>query len=102
MIHVIAIVTAQPGQRAAVLAAMRANMAAVHAEDGCIEYTPAIDAPDMGAMQTPLGEDSFAVIEKWTTLDALKAHAASPHMKAYAAETRPLIASRAIHILTPA
>ena len=32
---------------------------------------------------------------------ALKAHAASPHMAAYGAKTKELIASRVIHILTP-
>jgi quinol monooxygenase YgiN len=102
MIHVFAIVTALPGQRQALLDAFRANMPAVHAEDGCIEYQPVIDTPDMGRMQAPIGEDSFAVVEKWASLEALKAHAASPHMAAYAAHTKPLIASRVIHILSPA
>ena len=43
MIHVIAIITAKPGNRDAILEAFRANMPAVHAEAGCIEYGPAID-----------------------------------------------------------
>ena len=47
MIHVLAIVTAKPGQREAVLAEFRANMAAVHAEAGCIHYEPVIDAETM-------------------------------------------------------
>jgi len=42
------------------------------------------------------------VIEKWESMDALKAHAAAPHMAAYAAKTRELVASRVIHILRPA
>jgi quinol monooxygenase YgiN len=42
------------------------------------------------------------VIEKWASLDDLKAHGASPHMAAYAAKTKELIASRVIHVLTPA
>ena len=102
MIHVLAIITAQPGQRDSVLEAFRANMPAVHAEDGCIEYGPAIDAPDAGRAQTPLGPDSFVVIEKWASMEALAAHAASPHMAAYAARTKPMLASRVIHILSPA
>ncbi len=102
MIHVLAIITAKPGQREAVLEAFRANMPAVHAEDGCIEYGPAIDAEGMGRIQTPLGADSFVVIEKWESLDALKAHGAAPHMAAYAAKTKDLLASRVIHVLTPA
>jgi len=102
MIHVFAIVTAIPGQRGAVLEAFKANMPAVHAEDGCMAYEPVIDTPDMGRMQTPIGADSFAVVEKWASLEALRAHAASPHMAAYAAQTKALIANRVIHILSPA
>jgi quinol monooxygenase YgiN len=102
MIHVLAIITAQPGQREAVLEHFRANMPAVHAEEGCIEYGPVIDAPNAGPAQTPLGPDTFCVVEKWASMDALRAHAAAPHMAAYGAKTRPLLASRTIHILTPA
>jgi quinol monooxygenase YgiN len=101
MIHVLAIITAKPGQRDAVLAAFRANMAAVHAEAGCIEYAPAIDAEGVGALQTKLGPDTFVAVEKWESLDALKAHAAAPHMAAYSAKTRELVASRVIHVLSP-
>jgi quinol monooxygenase YgiN len=42
------------------------------------------------------------VIEKWESLEHLKAHGASPHMAAYGAKTRPMIASRVIHVLSPA
>jgi quinol monooxygenase YgiN len=102
MIHVLAIITAKPGQREAVLEAFRANMPAVRAEAGCIEYGPAIDAEGVGRIQTPVGPDSFVVIEKWESLDALKAHGAAPHMAAYAAKTKDLLVSRVIHVLSPA
>ena len=64
MIHVIALITARPGKREAILQAFRA-------------------------------------IEKWDSMDALKAHAAAPHMAAYGARTKEMIASRVIHILSP-
>ncbi len=102
MIHIIAIITAKPGQRETILEAFRANVPAVHAEEGCIEYGPAIDAEGAGRIQTPFGADTFVVIEKWETLDHLKAHGASPHMAAYAAKTKDMIASRVIHVLSPA
>lgn len=102
MIHVVALITAKPGQRAAVLEAFRANLPAVRAEDGCIEYGPAIDAEGMGSFQAKVGSDTFVVIEKWRDADALKAHAAAPHMAAYAARVKDMIASRVIHVLTPA
>lgn len=102
MIHVIAVITAEPGMREAVLREFRANMPAVHAEQGCIEYAPAIDAEGIGSLQTAFGPDSFVVIEKWESVAALKAHAVAPHMAAYAARTRDMIASRVIHVLAPA
>ena len=45
MIHVLAIITAKPGMRGAILKEFHANIPAVHAENGCIEYGgPAVDA----------------------------------------------------------
>lgn len=102
MIHVLAIITAKPGQRDAVLREFRLNMPAVHAEDGCIEYAPAVDAEGAGPAQAPLGPDSFVVIEKWASVEALRAHAAAPHMAAYAARVRDRLAGRVIHVLSPA
>ena len=102
MIHVVAIVTARPGMRDSVLQAFRANVPAVKSEQGCIEYGAAVDAEDALKFQTKYGPDTFVVIEKWESMDALKAHAAAPHMAAYAAKTKDLLANRAIHILSPA
>jgi quinol monooxygenase YgiN len=101
-VHVVAIITAKPGRRADLLAAFKANVPNVHAEEGCIEYVATVDTEDGHSIQTRFGEDSFVVVETWATLAALKAHAAAPHMTAYAAKTKDLIASRVIHVLSPA
>lgn len=100
MIHVLAIVTAKPGQRDAVLREFHANVPAVLAEDGCLEYGPAVDAGGLG-FATELGPDTFVAVEKWDSVDALKAHAAAPHMLSYGARTRDMLASRVIHVLSP-
>jgi quinol monooxygenase YgiN len=100
MIHVIAFITAKPGQRGALLAAFHEIIPQVHAEAGCIEYAPVVDEADFGGFQTPLGPDAYAVIEKWASADALRAHAAAPHMAAYGKRTKDMIASRVIHVLT--
>jgi len=102
LIHVIAIITAKPGMRDQILAQFRANMPAVHAEDGCIEYRPVVDAAEAGKIQTPIGPDTFVVIEKWASMPALHAHAAAPHMAAYAGNVREMIAGRVIHVLSDA
>ena len=100
-VHVLAIITAKTGMRDQVLAAFRANVPAVHAEKGCIEYGATIDAEGAGGLQTKFGDDTFVVVEKWESLDALKAHAAAPHMASYAAKTKDMLASRVIHVLSP-
>jgi len=102
MIHVVAVITAKPGKREEILAAFRANVPAVRAERGCIEYGAAVDAENALPVQKKWGADTFLVIEKWESMQALQAHAAAPHMAAYGAKTRDLIASRVIHILSPA
>lgn len=102
MIHVLAIITTKPGMRDAILREFRANMPAVQAEQGCLEYGPAIDLEGARPMQLAFGPDTFVVIEKWESPEALNAHATAPHMAAYAARTREMIASRVIHVLTPA
>ncbi len=102
MVHVIAFITTKPGMRASVLAAFNNNVPAVLAEDGCIEYGPATDLDNAGPIQTPIGEDSFVVIEKWQSLEHLKAHAASAHMASYAAKVKDMLAERTIHVLESA
>ena len=102
MIHVVAVITAKPGKRGEILGHFRANVPAVRSEPGCIEYGAAVDADTGLKLQTPWGPDTFLVIEKWESVEALKAHAAAPHMAAYGAKTKDLIATRVIHILSPA
>ena len=102
MIHVIAVISAKPGKREEVLKHFRANVPAVRAEKGCIEYGAAVDADPALPVQTKYGPDTFLVVEKWESMEALKAHAAAPHMAAYGARTKELLASRVIHILSPA
>lgn len=102
MIHVLAFITTHPGRREEVLALFRANVPHVHAEPGCLEYGPVTDLDGFGPPQTPVGPDTFAVVEKWESADALRAHAGAPHMKEYAARTRDLLASRVVHVLAPA
>jgi quinol monooxygenase YgiN len=102
MIRVVAIITAKPGRREELLKLFRANMAAVHAEPGCAEYQPFVDADGFGGFQAPVGADAFVVLETWESADALKAHAAAPHMAAYGRASKELIADRKIHIFQPA
>ncbi len=101
-VHVVAVIKAKPGKRSALLAAFKANVPAVHAEDGCIVYEATVDTEGAGPIQTAFGPDTFVVVEKWASLAALQAHAVAPHMKAYGERVGDLIADRTIHVLSPA
>src|SRR5260370_17460050 len=78
MIRVVAIVTAKPGRREELLTQFRALVPTVHAEQGCIEYQPTIDAEGFGSSQAKMGSDAFIVIETSPSPDALKAHPVPP------------------------
>jgi quinol monooxygenase YgiN len=101
MIHVLAVLTTKPGMRDQVLEAFRANVPNVRAEQGCIEYGAAVDADGFGSLQAKVGPDTFVVVEKWESPEALKAHAVAPHQTAYAAKVKDMMAGRTIHILSP-
>jgi len=102
MVHLIAFITAHPGKRAELLAAFHGIIPTVRAEDGCIEYQPVVDLDGYGGSQTPLGPDTYIVVEKWASEAALRAHAAAPHMADFGARAKHLIARRVLHVLTPA
>ncbi len=102
MLHLVAVITAKPGQRGALLAAFQNNVPNVLAEPGCIEYEATVDAPGFSDVQAQLGPDTFIVVEKWAGADALRAHMAAPHMATYRAQTKDLVAQGLLHILSPA
>ncbi|MCD5362402.1 putative quinol monooxygenase [Chromobacterium aquaticum] len=99
MLHVVAVITAQPGQRAAVLRELNAIVPEVRLEEGCIEYGPALDHEDS---PRPFGADSLVVLEKWESKAALDQHLAAPPLRAFIAATEGMVASLAVHVLNPA
>ena len=102
MVHVLAFITTKPGMRDEILAIFNANVPAVHAEEGCIEYGATIDAENVGDLQTRCGPDTFVVVEKWQSLDHLNAHAATDHMQAFGAKVRPNLVGRVVHVMSAA
>lgn len=100
-IHVVAVIRAKPGMRGKILDAFHENSSTVHKEQGCVEYVATVDVNNGGELQTKFGDDTFVVVEKWESLGALKDHAASPHMAAYAENTKDFIENRIIHVLSP-
>lgn len=99
MIHVIATVTARSGQRSALLEQLNQNLAAVQAEEGCIEYFPVLDVADvLGAVQQS-SDDVITIIERWQTLEHLKAHSVAPHMLSYREKVKDLVESTSVRVM---
>ena len=101
MICVIATIELAPGCRQEFLAVLRANVPQVLAEDGCLEYLPAVDLATDIAAQPAARDNVVTVIEKWIDVAALKAHLAAPHMAVYRARVRDLVRGATIHVLEP-
>jgi quinol monooxygenase YgiN len=102
MIHVIATIQTKAGRRQDLLAAFQALVPKVRAENGCIEYGPAVDV-DSGISGLPaMRADVVTVVEKWDDVAALKAHLAAPHMLSYRETVKDIVESVAIHVLQPA
>lgn len=102
MIHVIAAITVQPGRRDELVAAFRTILEPVRAEDGCIEYGTAVDLDTDIPAQAPGRPDVVTVVEKWESLDHLKAHLKAPHMEEFRSRVKEFVAGTSLTILEPA
>jgi quinol monooxygenase YgiN len=96
MIHIVAILTAQPGQREALLTRFKAAVPAVLAEDGCLEYAPVVD---LDSSSLKFGEDCIIVIEKWRDQAALDAHGKGAAIGSFVADTKDVLAKLDVHLL---
>ncbi len=77
-------------------------MPAVHAEVGCLEYGPAVDATTDLPRQLRLGDEVVLIVEKWDSLAALKAHLVAPHMTPYRERVKDLVVGTELFVLEPA
>ena len=102
MIHVIAHIEIVAGRRDEYLTAFHELVPLVLAEEGCIEYGPAVDIETPIPIQDPLRENIVTVIEKWESIEALEAHLQAKHMQENREKVKDMLAGINIQILTPA
>lgn len=102
MIHVIATIQLEDGRRDEFLGIFHALMPKVHAEEGCIEYAPTIDIDTGVAVQNMTGENAVTIIEKWESVEHLKAHLTAPHMLDYRQSIQGLVKGVTLNVLRPA
>ena len=98
MIHVIATVQCRPGCREDFLKEFDQIVPEVLAEDGCLEYGPTVDlATDVDNQHCD--EHRVTIIEKWESLDHLKAHLVAPHMLVYRPKVADYVEGAQLRIL---
>jgi quinol monooxygenase YgiN len=101
MVHVLASIQVKPGNKAKFLDIFNSNVPAVKAENGCIEYRPTVDV-ETGLPPQRLEPDTVVIIEKWSSLDALRVHLAAPHMAAYREKVKDLVSGVSLKVLQDA
>ena len=102
MIHVLATIQIAAGKRQEFLAQFHDVMPAVHQEEGCLAYGPAVDIETGISAQGPLRADVTVIVEQWESLEALKAHLVAPHMQEYRGKVKELVLSTELQVLEPA
>ena len=98
MISVIASIHIIPGKRSAFVDIFKSYVPKVRAEDGCLEYYPAVDI-DASLPVQELDESCVTIIEKWQSLEALKRHLAAPHMLEYKEKVKDLVEKVSLKVL---
>lgn len=71
----------------------------VRAEAGCQMYTLIGDAQTDWDKPMRFGERTMWMLEKWDSVDALKAHLQTPHMKAFGPTVRDMRVKGTFHVL---
>lgn len=101
MICVIASIKVKEGARDAFLEIFHENVPEVRGEQGCLEYFPTVDT-DTGLPSQNLDERTVTILEKWESLEALRAHLAAPHMLSYREKVKDLVEGVSLKVLQPA
>lgn len=102
MIHVIAAIEVTDGHRDDLLTEFRKIVPLVRDEAGCLEYGPAVDAEtDITTLADPRN-NTVTVVEKWESVDALKAHLEAPHMIEFRTRVKAFVLDISLQVLDPA
>ena len=98
MLHVIVNMRIKEGRMQDFLAACEELRPLVLHESGCHAYEYTRDVVSPFSPEQPIEADRITLLERWETLDALKAHLETPHMKAAGARMKGMRASVEIRL----
>lgn len=99
MIHVVARIKAKQRCGPQLVDAFKELLPQVHAETGCVAYEATIDARTDIDRQEPVDADAVTMVERWESLEHLKAHLVAPHMLEFRTKTKDLIEGAELRIL---
>lgn len=102
MICVIARIEVGVGKRDKLLSLLRPLVPKVQAEKGNVEYTVMIDTPSGLSAQGPTCDNVVTILEKWESVDILKAHLKTIHMAEYFRASEELDLTMQLQVLEPA
>ncbi len=100
MIIVIASIVTKEGCKNDFTKIFKDNVPNVLKEEGCIEYTPTFDFETDIPVQKK-DASIVTIIEKWESLEHLKAHFIAPHMLQYKKDVADLVNNVSIKVLKP-
>ena len=81
------------------IAQTKAILGAVRREDGCLEYRLLRDCETDWEKPQRFGDRTLWMVEKWASINSLKAHLETPHMKAFGPKVSGMRASGTFHVL---
>ena len=102
MIFVVASIELAEGRREDFLQEVEKLVPMVLAENGCIEYGPAVDVSTGIEIQEFAGTETIVMMEKWESVEALKAHLAAPHMQEFGQAVKEMRRGVTLQVLEPA
>jgi quinol monooxygenase YgiN len=98
MVNVIASIHTKEGRQSEFIEIFKSNMPYVLKEKGCIEYMLTIDVPT-GLPPQEMNKNVVTVIEKWSSIENLKAHLSAPHMLKYRERVKDLVEKLSLKVL---
>jgi len=102
MIFVIATIELAEGRREEFLREFKEVVPKVRAEEGCLDYGPAIDFETNIPAQGSVRENVVTVIERWANIDTLESHLMAPHMIEYRKAVKDMVVRTTLQVLEPA
>lgn len=101
MLHILVTMMIKEGRMKEFLSICEELRPLVLREKGCLAYDYARETNSPLGIQEPIEANRITLLERWESLDALKAHMETPHMKAAAPRMKDLRSSVSARVLEP-